>query len=144
MRLFHLPSGKKLWAVIATAILGTTLGTITLTQGTASAAPTNCTQAHVVCFFQTADYRGTVARYDFTKQNGKINIAWINNNVSSVYINYSGKYVSVKLYDLANCNPGGASGPTISNVGNYPRVIPNLAAAPYRFDNRATCARIDY
>jgi hypothetical protein len=154
MRLFPHPTGKKLWAAIATVILGTTLTTVAVTQQSASAANLNdCTNfARVVCIYEHPNYTGQIARYDFTRQNGHIVLpSWMRNRPSSVYINYSNKWVSVSLYDTYTVSPegtvkcGGRTGPVTSNLSarDYYR-IPALARTSPRFDEIASCIRIDY
>lgn len=109
MRLFHLPT-RKLWAVIVTVILGTTLTTISLTQSTASAAQlSDCTRyQNVVCLFEHANYKGLLARYDAraiastTTACSVKQILHVNDEVSSIWIN-GPTNIYVKAYADSDC-----------------------------------------
>lgn len=127
MTLFHSPS-KKLRTIVATLFLGTTLATIALNPSTASAAPANCTQSHVICLFPDAVYKGKfangvyVARFDFMKDKGchsfisSEGMAVYNDKVSSVWVNYKqGEYFSAYVYKDAHC--GASARILYTNVG---------------------------
>lgn len=120
-------SYRRFVAILLSAIVATTAGTIVITQQTANAAVSSCTSyTDVICMWETknhGDYGGRIFRvnikdhiynYCVTPSKGTPYALWINNSASSLMIrtadtrNYitigsTRYYVTMSVYDSSNC-----------------------------------------